>query len=224
MQHIKSYIFERFQSISILGGALFGSVLLLMFRMKLAQSYFYLFLVWNIFLACIPFAITFYLAQKKEQNSTILFGWFCLWVLFLPNAPYLLTDYLHLNFGNPSVRWLDIIMLASFSICGLLFYFFSVKDMECILKTKLSTKLSGIIIWLLPFTVGFGIYLGRILRWNSWNILQNPKALFNDIWNIIWHPSLHVLAWLYTFSFGIGLGVAYILFKRIRFLQPQEIG
>ncbi|MBD0834486.1 DUF1361 domain-containing protein [Aestuariibaculum suncheonense] len=180
-----------------------------MVRIKLNQSFFYMFLIWNLFLAFIPFALTSYLSTRPNQHK-ISFGlYFLTWLAFLPNAPYIITDFLHLRFGNHHLLWLDVLMLASFSGNGILLFLLSVKDMKQILLQHFSVNVSRrIITSIFPLTA-FGIYLGRFLRYNSWEIIQNPFELFQDILDIVIHPQLHFEAWIFTFAFGIFLALIY---------------
>lgn len=219
MEQIKKYFFNRFEIIFTVGIFLFASLVLLMIRLRITHSFFFLFLVWNVFLAWIPFGISFFLRSKEKIKRNALLLWFGLWLLFLPNAPYILTDYMHLRFSTETTIGLDLFLIGAFALSGLLFYYLSLRDMEALLLSKLSKRTTQLIVWTVPFLVGFGIYIGRFLRWNSWSIIQQPERLFKDIWNIIYSPFDHLLAWIFTLSFGILLGTTYVLFKRIRFLQ-----
>jgi uncharacterized membrane protein len=66
---------------------------------------------------------------------------------------------------------------------------------------------------ILPFLVGFGIYLGRVLRWNSWDILHNPFLLFSDVFEIITSPLENMEAWAFTILFGLFLKLVYRFYK-----------
>lgn len=92
MDYLKQLIEKRFKTYAIITISMLFSLILLMVRMKITQSFFYLFLVWNLFLAVIPFAISTYLIGSPKPNKYALFFWFGLWLLFLPNAPYMVTD------------------------------------------------------------------------------------------------------------------------------------
>tara|TARA_R110002049_G_scaffold116110_1_gene268484 strand:+ start:47381 stop:48049 length:669 start_codon:yes stop_codon:yes gene_type:complete len=215
MNNIKKIIFSRFKIFSLLSISMLLSIVLLMIRMKLNHSFFYLFLVWNLFLAVIPFAITTYLISLSKLNKVGLVFWFCTWLLFLPNAPYIITDLLHLKVSNTHVLWLDILVVSSFALNGFLLFFYSLMDMRSLLNrfTKPS-KTNHFMVFTL-FLCGFGVYLGRFLRYNSWEILQNPLNLFNDILNITLYPNQHPEAWLFTMVFGTFLNLGFWMFKTI---------
>ena len=135
MYTIKQFIFNQFKLYYIITISLIFSLFLLMVRIKLNHSFFYLFLVWNLFLAMVPFGITAYLTSKTNIKKINLTLWFVIWLLFLPNAPYIITDLIHLRFGSDSYLWLDILVVTSFACNGLLLFYLSMMDMKNILTT-----------------------------------------------------------------------------------------
>lgn len=181
--------------------------------MKLTHSFFYLFLVWNLFLAVVPIAITTYLVSKPRLNKFVLAFCFSVWLLFLPNAPYIITDLLHLKVNTTHLLWLDILVIMSFALNGLMLFYLSIIDMKAILKTFINEKKTNYIITITIFLCGFGVYLGRFLRYNSWEILSNPKYLFVDIINILVKPFTHQEAWLFTLLFGTFLWIGDWMFN-----------
>ncbi|MEZ4791921.1 MAG: DUF1361 domain-containing protein [Gelidibacter sp.] len=213
METLKTLIISRFKILSLLTVSMALSIILLMIRMKLNQSFFFSFLVWNLFLAVIPYAITTYLSTMEKPSKWSLLICFCAWLLFLPNAPYIITDLLHLRMSNQHLMWLDVLVVTSFAYNGLMLFFLSLLDMETILKSFTNDKKRFYLTTCILFLTGFGIYLGRFLRYNSWEILQNPLALFTDIFDIVVHPTLHLQAWVFTLSFGAFLSVGYWMFK-----------
>lgn len=214
MNNIKQLIFRNFKMLSILTICCLISLFLLMVRLKITHSFFLLFLVWNLFLAVIPFCISFYLTQKKQLKRWQLIGWSFLWLLFLPNAPYILTDLIHLQLSDGLIVLVDFVVITSFAIAGLLFYLVSVKDMELLFRENFSKKIRTIFFTALPFLCGFGIYLGRFLRFNSWDILQDPTSLAVTVAKIIIFPTSHWFAW------GITLGFGFLLWLGHRILKP----
>ena len=212
MHTIKQFIFKQY---SVLIIALIFSVFLLMVRIKLNHSFFYLFLIWNVFLAIIPFVITSYLTNQPNIKKIKLILWFGTWLLFLPNAPYIITDLIHLRLNPDSYLWLDILVVTSFACNGLLLFYLSVLDMKNILKPYLKKPANDILLITLLFLSSFGVYLGRFLRYNSWEILSNPKYLILDIFDIALQPILYREAWLFTFLFGTFLNIGFWMFTQL---------
>ncbi|TXG38758.1 DUF1361 domain-containing protein [Seonamhaeicola maritimus] len=217
MNNIKQLIFSQFKTFSLLSVSIVFSIVLLMIRMKLTHSFFYLFLVWNVFLAVIPFAITTYLVSLPKLNKLKLIIWFGVWLLFLPNAPYIITDLLHLKISNSHLLWLDILVISSFALVGLMLFYLSMVDMKTILQESMKSNYKDSLIIFIHFLCGFGVYLGRYLRYNSWEIVQDPISLFTDILEIIHQPSQYYEAWLFTLLFGAFLTIGYWVFQNFKY-------
>ena len=215
MNYINNLISYRYKSLALLSVSICSTLILLMIRMKLAHSYNYLFLVWNLFLAAIPYAITIYLVSIPKLNKITLLLAFGIWLLFLPNAPYILTDMWHLRYNEPHIFWLDILLISAFAFNGMMLFYFSVTDMKTVLLKTLNKRKTSFIVTFVFFISAFGVYLGRFLRYNSWEILTNPKVLFIDIINMIVQPLGNKEVWLFTSLFGAFFSLGYWIFTNI---------
>lgn len=215
METIKTLIHTRFKTLSLISVALIFSVILLMVRIKLNKSFFFLFLIWNVFLAIIPYAITIYLNSKPNLSKLKLVFWSAIWLAFLPNAPYIVTDLIHIKAVYDSLLWLDILVVLSFALSGLLLFFMSIIDMQRLIKSNFKKLPITLITTIIIFLCGFGVYLGRFLRYNSWEIISQPQILFSDILNIVIAPFQNVDAWLFTLGFGTFLVVGFWMFKNL---------
>lgn len=163
-------------------------------RSHTSGSHYYFFLIWNLFLAWIPFGLSslIYLSSKhsKKLNFALLSLSF-LWLLFFPNALYIITDFIHLEPKNGIPLWFDIVLLFSFAWNGLVLGFLSLYQMQRVME-KLMGKTIG---WL--FSAGalgltsLGVYLGRFQRWNSWDLFLEPKHVVKDILRPLVHPYLY---------------------------------
>ena len=156
--------------------------ILLLFRAKITHSIFYFFLVWNLFLGAVPYLILAFAKEKMQllENVKTRILVFFSWLLFLPNSFYILTDFVHLEKGDPALFWFDLILLFSFSSLGFLFGLLSIKEFKNCFSLFYTNKIVVITIPTICLLSGFGIYLGRFLRFNSWNILTNPFQLVLD--------------------------------------------
>ena len=215
MNYINNLISYRYKLLSLLGVSISSTLILLMIRMKLAHSYNYLFLVWNLFLAAVPYAITIYLVGIPKFNRITLLFTFGTWLLFLPNAPYILTDMWHLRYNEPHIFWLDILLISAFAFNGMMLFYFSVSDMKTVLLKYFNKTKTRFILTFVFFISAFGVYLGRFLRYNSWEILTNPKVLFIDIINMIVQPLGNKDVWLFTLLFGTFFTLGYWVFTNI---------
>lgn len=164
-------------------------------RMIYMHSFGYRFLLWNLFLAWIPLMVALF-AERAKGLMVVACG--AVWLLFLPNAPYLLTDLVHLSGHETNWVWYDLIMLLSFGLTGLLLGYVSLYAMQKLVTRRFGTAVGWV------FAVGtlaltsFGIYLGRIERFNSWDVLFNPFDLLLTIWLRIRHPFDY--PWTYALS------------------------
>ena len=143
---------------------------------------FYSFLVWNLALAWIPFVLAlaaYGSARRPATVSTVALG--LLWLLFFPNAPYLLTDFIHLQQSQTTPLWYDALMLASFAWTGLLLAFGSLYLMQMIWHRAAGPVWSWLGVIGALGLASFGVYLGRFLRFNSWDALVRPRRIAHVI-------------------------------------------
>jgi uncharacterized membrane protein len=188
------------------------------FRFVYSDTRLFLFLNWNLFLAFIPWMLSsiliIYPGIHRYKLAIVIL--LISWLLFFPNAPYILTDLFHLRLESNMPIWFDLVLILSFAWTGLLFGFMSLWDIEFILKNKVSNKLLPVISTLLLFLGSFGIYVGRYLRWNSWDILQEPFKLFYDIGDNLINPFHHARTWGMTLFMFLFLSMIYWSFRFVK--------
>jgi uncharacterized membrane protein len=145
-------------------------------------GYEYLFLIWNLFLAWVPYLAALYIARgvRKGMAWPMLMPTLLVWFFFLPNAPYLITDLKHLHYRPPVPFWYDIVMLFSNAITGLMLGLVAVYEVHESLKRWISVKKANLAIVGSIALSGFGIWLGRFQRFNSWDVLTRPGQLLSE--------------------------------------------
>src|SRR5690606_20092531 len=110
------------------------------------------------------------------------------WLLFFPNAPYIITDLIHLNTRfNPSV-WSDTLLLFTCALAGLAAGLYSLHIIHKVLDSFFKSFTSWIIVGTSLVLSGFGIYLGRVQRWNSWDLFTDPITLMGDVFIHLSNP------------------------------------
>ena len=191
------------------------------FRVVYSDTKTFLFLNWNLFLAFVPWALSSLAiinpsVQKRKATILFLLG---TWLLFFPNAPYIFTDLFHLKTHASMPIWFDLILILSFAWTGLLFGLLSLWDIERILSQSIRPWVVKCVSVILLFLASFGIYLGRYLRWNSWDIITEPFQLFYDIGDRIVNPFEHPRTWGVTLFMGLFLNVIY---WSLRFVQNRK--
>ena len=168
----------------------------------------FIFLAWNLFLAWIPYLISLqleWISQLKGGKIWIAFALIS-WLLFFPNAPYLITDLLHLRYRAPIPLWFDMMLFFSFAWTGLILGFLSLQEVQLFLNKRLGRQKSSILVYLSLLLCGFGIYIGRFQRWNTWDVVSNPGALIGDITSILSNPMVHMS------TLGLAIVISGLLF------------
>jgi uncharacterized membrane protein len=206
---ITIYILNRKQDAAVWLVSVLAITLLLL-RVKITNSTYLLFLIWNLFLAYIPYFLSsniyknFFNKSKKTQNS--LYG--LVWLLFIPNSFYILTDFTHLHFKTTFQFSLDMLIISSFSFVGFYVGLLSIHTMRQLVIAKYGNTKGNIFILTISFLSAFGIFLGRVLRFNSWDIISKPIQLASTSINALF--SLETI--IYTLQLGTIILISYILF------------
>lgn len=153
-------------------------IILNILRLVIFKSDSFVWLFWNIFLAIIPLAISTYLlwtSDKHRINKIIFVVLAILWLLFIPNAPYIVTDLIHIGEVRAVPVIYDAFLLFGAGWVGIYLWLYSNTQIESLLVKKYSQKITNIIMFLIISLTSFGIYLGRFLRLNSWEIFSDSS-------------------------------------------------
>lgn len=182
----------------------------------------FLFLIWNLFLAWVQYWVSLLLKPGwNMKHKKMITGFLLLlWLAFFPNAPYILTDLLHLRHRAPIPFWYDLMVFISFAWTGLILGYASLFEVEKFIQKRTSTLFSRLFCVLSIALCGFGIYLGRVLRWNSWDIICQPFALSRDIFENLINPA----ASSYTIGLALLISVFLLLgyFTLISFKNEEN--
>jgi uncharacterized membrane protein len=192
------------------------SVFLLAARIIMRQDISYIFLAWNLVLAYIPYCLANWLSVHKEiQLSRLkLFLIVVAWLLFMPNSFYIVTDLFHLD-NFPGDSWYDLTLILSFAWNGILFGILSLGKMESILKFSKGKLVAGLVVWVVMWLNAFGVYIGRFLRFNSWDIILDPFSLFQAVGEILLNPYDHKYVWAMTACFSFFMTILYYTVKKL---------
>jgi uncharacterized membrane protein len=192
-------------------------VCLVVLRVERSGSFLYCFLGWNLCLAWIPWLAgqAFRAASRRRASAARQLGWFALWMLFLPNAPYITTDLLHLAPRPHVPHWYDLALLLSCAGTGLLLGYLSLLEVQAAVEERFGRVRGWCVAAVSLFLSGFGIYLGRFRRWNSWEVLTDPAGLFHDILIRLLHPAEHPRTYGVTLIFGSGLLLGYVALRSL---------
>jgi uncharacterized membrane protein len=191
---------------------------ILLVRAKITQSVFFFFLIWNLFLAYTPLGLVLLMRSNIVliEKRVYFYPLFLGWLAVLPNAPYIITDFIHLKRELSVPVWFDVLLLISFSASGMLFGLASMKEMFSILTVRFSSNAAWLVMAATCLLSGFGIYVGRFLRYNSWDIVQKPFSLSADIITSLTGAATYKPAW------GITLGFGTLMFLLFHLYQTPE--
>lgn len=192
------------------------AAVLILGRIILFHSFSLIYMFWNLFLACLAFMVSsIILLHQNEGKLTrplfIIGGIF--WLLFLPNTFYLVTDLIHMGYGRSVPILYDVFMLFSAGLAGLLIGIYSILHVDKVLNLRYSKKTSFIIITLIMLLTSFGMYLGRFLRFNSWDIFTVPHVLVKQTFELIAHPVNNLGAYGYIALFFFFIAISYNSWK-----------
>jgi uncharacterized membrane protein len=201
------------------------SLLLFCLRVIGTDSTEYWFLFWNLLLAWVPVLCAWQLIkvlQKQSWLQPVPVVWTLLWLGFLPNSFYIMSDLIHLqNTGDIGVLF-DSVMFLSFiwngALAGLL-------SMVWVHQQLLRRRTAEYAAWAMAATVtltSFAIYLGRTLRWNTWDALVNPAGLLFDVSERVINPLSHPQVFVTTLTFFVLIGSMYLVVWNFVQLLPQK--
>ncbi len=194
---------------------------LILFRMHYTDSIVFGFLLWNLFLAWLPLLFAWFALRSAPRSRLLALFSAAAWLAFLPNAPYLITDIAHMRPLDDIPYFYDVVMFFSLALTGLALGFASLAWMQETIWTKLGVWPARAFAAGVIALASFGVYIGRFLRWNSWDILINPGPLFLEIARIVHHPLAHRSIWAHVALLTVALLFAYGLLTILPLLSRQ---
>jgi len=153
-------------------------VAILEVRIRRTGDSYYRFLVWNLILAWVPFALALLAYERARRGVDVVVAAFVvLWLLFFPNAPYILTDFIHLNENAVAPVWYDALMLSAFAWTALLLGFASLFLIQVVIRRALGPLWGWLGVVGALGLASLGVYIGRFIRFNSWDALLHPRLV-----------------------------------------------
>jgi uncharacterized membrane protein len=206
-----------------LGLSAAGCVLVYAARAAISGRLYYSHLLWNLFLAYVPWMLasssSLFLERmgpgRKRVLATLAASF--AWLIFYPNAPYITTDFIHVIngsflgapiselIGRKALLWYDLIMNAAFAFIGHFAGLVSMWIVERNLRRVLGRLAGRLLVLAAIILSGFGIYLGRFSRLNSWEVLTDPVKVLGEIGAAFGDPE----ALLFSLAFVVFIGLSY---------------
>lgn len=182
----------------------------------------YLFLGWNLVLAWVPLGLSLVLiggwGQRRLARWTLVGAWF----LFFPNAPYMVTDLIHLRPRTPVPLWFDAVMIFSFAMTALCLAFVSLFIVHRVVEQRRGRWVGWSFVGLISLFTGFGVYLGRFQRWNSWDPVVRPGEILADLAGRVLSPLAHPRTLAVTLVVAAMFGTAYLVLFALAALRGSD--
>ncbi|WP_172252659.1 DUF1361 domain-containing protein [Saccharibacillus deserti] len=193
----------------------------------------YRFMIWNFFLAWIPAAAAvgldlLSLLRRGPLRIILLAGTGLLWLFFYPNTAYLLTDLLHVfrsypidpqqRFRGDIGFWHHLLPMLLAALLGLLIAGASLYSVHRLVSRAFGRLPGALFAGAVLLLSSFGIYMGRFIRWNSWDVVSSPLMLLKDMRDLLIDPEW--VRHLVLFGGGLfvlqaGTYVVLVLFTRM---------
>lgn len=175
-------------------------------------------LIWNLFLAWIPFllAVAVYDGWRRRRGKGSLVALGAVWLLFFPNAPYIVTDFTHLAGDTGEKKfWFDGVLIGTAATTGLLLGFVSLYLLQAMVRSRLGARCAWLFVFATLGLSSFGVYLGRVQRWNSWDVFVRPGSLAAELAHALVDPFAHPRPIGVSLLFTSFLAASYLVFYRL---------
>lgn len=175
------------------------------------------FLLWNLFLAWCPvmFALAAWALHRSSSPRLFMAPFLAAWLLFFPNAPYLVTDLIHVRISDGRLQVFDAALLSTFGLTGIALAYASLYLVHDILRERLGARLAWVAVAGSLAAASVGVYLGRILRLNSWDAVLEPLLLPRLVMRRLEDPFGNPGLLLFVGLASALLTIGYVLFYRV---------
>lgn len=173
---------------------------LLVARIAYSREVTHAYLLWNLFLAWLPLLFATLAWRGRRLPARAVSG--VLWLLFLPNAPYLITDLIHLAPSARAPLWYDAVLLFTSALGGLLLGLRSLHMIHLLVRRRLGAAPGWLFVVVVSALTGLGVYIGRFLRWNSWDAFLHPLSLSADLMHSLSNPDLRLRMLVFVLLFA----------------------
>ncbi|RJP52928.1 MAG: DUF1361 domain-containing protein [Anaerolineaceae bacterium] len=201
-------------------------ILLVAARVAYSDSTRHTGLIWNLFLAWIPFILAYFahaVSWRRIWLYLIIPLVAFLWLIFYPNAPYMLTDLQDLARGTSGAPlWYDVLIVVWCSWTGMLLGVISLYLMQDIVLRTFGRVAGWVFVFMISGLSSFGIYIGRFVRLNSWDILQDPAETTMEILGLAIDPSMRLAAFTFLYT-SFFLFIFLLLYSFSHMLKEQTL-
>ena len=182
------------------------------------------FLVWNLFLAWLPLVFALVIRERYKQGERRmrkLAGLGAAWLLLFPNAPYIFTDLIHLTSKFRGHFWVDLVLILLCALTGLMLGFVSLYLMQSVVADRFGPVAGWLFIGGVAGLSGIGVFIGRFLRLNSWDVFLRPEKFYQHADNWMAAPFADATPYVFPALFGVFLFIVYLMFYALTRLPSQ---
>jgi uncharacterized membrane protein len=229
MSRLKALLHHERRQAAVVASLAFATILctlMLVARALYAGRVGHLGLQWNLFLAWLPMLgalVAYNLGKRYGRRAWPLFLPFLSgWLLFFPNAPYILTDFINLAPRHGVPLWYDLLMIVTYALTGMFLGLVSLYLMQSLVRRAFGAVSSWVFTLGVLAITGFGVYLGRFPRWNSWDLLTDPTALLSDIWMRLTNPLAYSRTFVFSILFSLSLAAMYFVMVSVIHLRDES--
>ncbi len=182
----------------------------------------YRWMTWNLFLAWVPYLASLWVIVLHRRHPG---RWWrllvpaALWLIFFPNAPYMVTDLAHLRDRPPVPVWYDAVLIMTFAWTGCFLGLISLRNLQGVVRDYLGRAASWLFVAGTLGLAGLGIYMGRFMRLNSWDLVLHPVRVLFDVAGQLAHPFSNPQTLGFTVLFAAFLMVCYLMLASIQHFQ-----
>ncbi len=162
------------------------------------------------------------LGEQKATRGWKFRGVAFAWLILFPNAPYIFTDLIHLPSPERGHYWVDLVLILLFALTGFLVEFVSLRLMQSLVARWTHWLVGWLFVGMMAGLSGFGVYLGRFRRWNSWDVMLNPLDLLVDVGHRVLHPFAHPTVVVFPALFAVFFLAAYLMLTALIELRADD--
>lgn len=187
------------------------------------------YLGWNLFLALMPLFFAWGLCREVKRGDGPgirrwrVAMWSLAWLIFFPNAPYIFTDFIHLEPHVGPRFWVNMILIGLFALTGFVAGFLSLFLVHSVVRRCFGWFPGWCFVLLMCGLSGMGVYVGRFLRWNSWDLVVNPLGLLRDGAVHFLGAWPHPLTLVFPMVFGLFMFAGYSMLHALTYLSPDRV-
>lgn len=191
----------------------------------LGTSRFFPWLAWNLALAWMPYLMAVLVAiglRSLRRARAVVFAPAVVWLAFFPNAAYLVTDLMHVGTSAEAHRWYDMLLLSALAVTGIALSIASLHTIHAAVRIATSRTVGWVFAVVVTYLAAVGVFLGRFLRWNSWDLVANPHTILADVTRVAGGSETQPWFLLFTVAFASVQLACYVAYARGRGFTTAE--